>query len=587
MNEVWNLDVIYRGFDDPAFAADMEKLEKLVKDYAAFAGKLDEQAPLDGLKKGIALEEALTVLTAKLGEYASLRQSVNTRDAEAGSRLGQVMQRISGAAGAQAQWREWVSKIPDLMVLVAGDETLKDYTFLFERLLRNSTHLLGSLGEQISARLSMSGSSAWSDLQGYLTSTVPVSYNGGTTNLSAIRNLAYDPDPAVRKAAYEAELSCYDRIKDSVAYALNSIKLETISDCQLRGYGSPLDRTLEQSDMKRQTLDAMLGAMEEYMPKFRQYLRAKGKALGHENGLPWYDLFAPMGKSAAQYTAEDAKRILVELFSTFDSELADMVARAFDESWIDFYPRDGKTGGAFCAGVECIGQSRILTNFDGTFGSIVTLAHELGHAFHNQCIRTHRPLNRDYSMPVAETASTFNECVVMAAAIRQAKSHDEELALIESQLQDVTQIICDIYSRYLFESMVLENREQQFMDADTLCGMMLKAQEQSYGDGLDPNFRHPYMWVCKSHYYGSTFYNYPYAFGGLFARGLYAQYEREGAAFVPKYKKLLRTTTVATAEDVAKVAGIDLTDKEFWRGALQTVAQQIDLVCGLLEEGKQ
>ena len=587
MNEVWNLDVIYRGFDDPAFAADMEKLEKLVKDYAAFAGELDEQAPLDGLKKGIALEEALTVLTAKLGEYASLRQSVNTRDAEAGSRLGQVMQRISGAAGAQAAWREWVSKIPDLMVLVAGDETLKDYTFLFERLLRNSTHLLGSLGEQISARLSMSGSSAWSDLQGYLTSTVPVSYNGGTTNLSAIRNLAYDPDPAVRKAAYEAELSCYDRIKDSVAFALNSIKLETISDCQLRGYGSPLDRTLEQSDMKRQTLDAMLGAMEEYMPKFRQYLRAKGKALGHENGLPWYDLFAPMGKSAAQYTAEDAKRILVELFSTFDQELADMVARAFDESWIDFYPRDGKTGGAFCAGVECIGQSRILTNFDGTFGSIVTLAHELGHAFHNQCIRTHRPLNRDYSMPVAETASTFNECVVMAAAIRQAKSHDEELALIESQLQDVTQIICDIYSRYLFESMVLENREQQFMDADTLCGMMLKAQEQSYGDGLDPGFRHPYMWICKSHYYGATFYNFPYAFGGLFARGLYAQYQREGAAFVPKYKKLLRTTTVATAEDVAQVAGIDLTDKEFWRGALQTVAQQIDLVCGLLEGGNQ
>ena len=584
MNEQWNLDGIYRGFDDPAFAADLAQLQKTAADYTAFAAELEKLTPLDGLKRGISLEETMTLLGAKLAEYASLRQSVNTRDTEAGSRLGQVMQALSAAAGAQAAWQEWVSKIPDLLTLVAGDEALKDYAFLFEKLLRNSVHLLGSTAEQVSAKLTMSGSSAWSDLQGYLTSTVPVSYNGGITNLSAIRNLAYDPDPAVRKAAYEAELGCYDRIKDSVAFALNSIKLETISDCQLRGYASPQDRTLEQSDMKRETLEAMLEAMREYMPQFRRYLKAKGKALDHENGLPWYDLFAPMGSSAAQYTAEDAREILVELFSTFDPELADMVGRAFDESWIDFYPRDGKTGGAFCAGVECIGQSRILTNFDGTFGSIVTLAHELGHAFHNQCIRSHRPLNKDYSMPVAETASTFNECVVMAAAIRRAKTRDEELALVESQLQDATQIICDIYSRYLFESMVLENREQQFMDADALCGLMTKAQEQSYGDGLDADFRHPYMWICKSHYYGATFYNFPYAFGGLFARGLYAQYLHEGADFVPKYKKLLYTTTVATAEDAAAVAGIDLTDKEFWRSALQTIADQIDLFCGLVNE---
>ena len=185
-------------------------------------------------------------------------------------------------------------------------------------------------------------------------------------------------------------------------------------------------------------------------------------------------------------------------------------------------------------------------------------------------------------MPLAETASTFNECVVMASAIGKAADKDEKIALIENQLQDATQIICDIYSRYRFETMVFANREEQFMNADTLCQYMLTAQKQSYGDGLDHNCLHPYMWVCKGHYYGPTFYNFPYAFGGLFARGLYAQYEKEGAAFIPKYKKLLNTTPIATAEDVAKVAGIDLTDKEFWRSALQTIADQIDQLCQLL-----
>ena len=261
-----------------------------------------------------------------------------------------------------------------------------------------------------------------------------------------------------------------------------------------------------------------------------------------------------------------------------------MVADAFDNAWIDFYPRDGKAGGAFCAGADCLGESRILTNFSGTFSDVVTLAHELGHAFHNQCIRDHRPLNKGYSMPLAETASTFNECVVMASAIGKAADKAEKLALVESQLQDATQIICDIYSRFRFESMVFANREENFMNADTLCGYMTEAQKQSYGDGLAADCMHPYMWVCKSHYYGPTFYNFPYAFGGLFARGLYAQYEKEGPAFVPKYQKLLHTTTIATAEDTAKVAGIDLTDKAFWCDALQTIADQIDLFCALVEE---
>ena len=584
MNEVWNLDPIYKGFDDPSFEADLAALKQKVEEYAAFAGTLPETDPARGLHTAIALQEELKALLSKLAGYASLRQSTNTKNPEAGSQMGRIMSIASGTAGPRAAFADWAAKLPNLMELVKADPFLADYEFLFSNIADSSRYLLPGIGEEVMAKMEMSGGDAWSDLQQYLTSTVPVTYRDKTINLSAVRNLAYDPDPQVRKDAYEAELACYDRIKDPVAYALNSIKLEMINNCKLRGYESPLAKTLRGSHMERKTLDAMLGAMDEYLPKFWQYLKAKAKALGHENGLPWYDLFAPMGNASTKFTAEDARNYLVKQFSGFDQELADMVAQAFDNAWIDFYPRDGKAGGAFCAGVECLGESRILTNFDGMFTDVVTLAHELGHAFHNQCIRSHRPLNHGYSMPVAETASTFNECVVMAAAIQGAANKDEQIALIESQLQDATQIICDIYSRYRFETMVFANREQRFMDADTLCGFMTEAQRQSYGDGLDPNCQHPYMWVCKSHYYGPTFYNFPYAFGGLFARGLYAQYQAEGESFVPKYKKLLYTTPVATAEDTAKVADIDLTDKNFWRGALQTIADQIDLFCQLVEE---
>ena len=583
MNQEWNLDRLYKGFDDPAYAADMESMKALVAEFTAFVENLSNLEPVEALRTGVALREKLSELST-LFQYASLRSATNTKDTTPGSYMGRVMAMRSGLAAPMAAYNAWVVSLPDLMELVKNDEYLKDYEFLFSQMADSAKYQLSAEAEAVAAKLEMSGGSAWAKLQSYLTSTVPVNYRGTVTNLSAIRNLASDGDPQVRKDAYEAELACYEAIKEPVAHALNAIKLETISDCQLRGYESPLARTLLHSDMEKATLDAMLSAMDEYSPKFWQYLKAKAKALGHENGLPWYDLFAPMGKASTVFTAEEAKEYLLKQFATFDDELTAMVARAFDEAWIDFYPHDGKRGGAFCSGVRKIGESRILTNFDGSFGAVVTLAHDLGHAFHNECIKGHRPLNMGYSMPVAETASTFNECVVMNAAIKSAADKEEKIALIESQLQDATQIICDIYSRFRFESMVFANREQQFMNADTLCGYMLEAQKQSYGDGLDHSCLHPFMWVCKSHYYGPTFYNFPYAFGGLFARGLYAQYEKEGAAFVPKYKKLLFTTPVATAENVAKVADLDLTDKEFWRGALQTIADQIDLFCQLVEE---
>ena len=594
MNGTWDLTKLYKDFSDPAFDADMETLKKLSAEFTEYAGGLTVGKD-DGEKlvRGITLIEDITKTLYKLAEYASLTQSADAKNTTASSKLGNIMAISSRTAAPMASFRKFVADIPadELESIKKSEPLAAEYSFMLDTVRADSAHLLDVGSEEIMARMSLSGSNAWEDLQGYLTSTVPVEYDGRTINLSTVRNLAYDPSPEVRKNAYKAELACYDRIKDAVAFALNSIKLETITESELRGFSSPLDNTLNNSRMKKETLDAMMSAMEEYMPVFRDYLKAKGRALGHENGLPWYDLFAPMGKSGKTYTVEEAKEYLLDIFGGFDTELHDMVKRAFEENWIDFFPRDGKRGGAFCSGVEAIGESRILTNFDGSFSDIVTLAHELGHAFHNLCLRDQRIHNKDYSMPVAETASTFNECVVMNAAISNAEKEiasgnkdakGELVALIESQLSDATQIICDIYSRFTFEKAVFDNRAEKFMGADELCEIMLDAQRKSYGDGLDPDCLHPYMWVCKSHYYGPIYYNFPYAFGGLFARGLHAQYKAEGAAFLPKYKKLLHDTSVKTVEDTALIAGIDLTDKKFWESGLESIAEEIREYIALL-----
>ncbi|MBR5948052.1 MAG: M3 family oligoendopeptidase [Clostridia bacterium] len=577
-NYEWSLDVLYKGFDDPKFDADMKAIDAKIAEMNDFAANLGSMSNKDTLLTYIRISEEMLQLDSNLFGFAALRSSTNARDNEANSALGRLIGKLSGLAKPRTAIHKFIAEMEDLDELIESEPVLKAYEFMLKNIREQNKHLLSEECEQIMALYSISGSKAWGDLQGFLTSSVTADYRGEAINLSSVRNLAYDPDSSVRKDAFEAELACYEKIKDSVAFALNSIKLEVINNARLRGFESPLAQTLFQANMKRETLDALLGAMNDHFDIFRRYLKIKAKALGHKNGMPWYDMFAPMGGNDRKYTVEEARDYLLNIFKTFDKDLHDMVERAFNESWIDFFPRDGKRGGAFCSGLEGHKQSRIMTNFDGSFSDIVTLAHELGHAYHNLNIEDHRPLNNNYSMPVAETASTFNENVIMNAAIANASSDEEKLALIESQLMDVTQVICDIYSRYLFETAVFENRENEFMDAKRMCELMLDAQKKAYGDGLDPDALHPYMWLCKSHYYsgGRSFYNYPYAFGGLFARGLYAMYEEQGESFVPLYKKLLYTTPIATVEDTAKVAGIDLTDKEFWAKSLESYEKNVD-----------
>ena len=571
----WTLEDLYPSFESQEFKQDVEA-------YKALKGKFESltlEDSIEGITQVVKLLEESTVLTGRLYNYIHLTLATDTTHETA----TQVEVQLAGvSADLQATYAKVSKFLGTIQTDITTDPFLAEYRYYFEEAKKDATHLLSDELEEVLAKMSISGGKAWSQLFDFMWSSAQGEYKGEVVTLSEIRGKAYDSDAEVRKSAYEAELKMYDAIKEPIAFSLNHIKKEVLTTSQLRGFESPLAHTLEASRMSRETLDALLEAIREYLPNFRKYLRHKSALLGHENGLPFYDLFAPVGNSSRTFTVEESKDYLIENFKTFSADLAEMTEEFFDKHYIDFYPRKGKVGGAFCANLPMIKQSRVLTNFTGSLSDVVTLAHELGHAYHGLHIENHRPLNQDYSMPVAETASTFNENIIMNTAIKEA-SDEEKIALIESQLQDTTQIIVDIYSRYLFETAVFENREQSFMFSKDLEEMMLSAQKEAYGDGLDQSYLHPYMWACKPHYYstGLSFYNFPYAFGGLFSKGLYAIYQEQPEGFVEKYQELLRATTVSSVEDTAKVLGVDVSTPEFWKKALAEVAESIEAFIAL------
>jgi pepF/M3 family oligoendopeptidase len=474
----------------------------------------------------------------------------------------------------------WIGSMGEqLPRLIAMRPELKAHTFFLTDTAKQSRWLMREDLEALAAELTLDAGGAFGKLQGNVTSQlkVPFERDGKTETLpiTVIRNLSFDPDRAVRERAYKTEIAGWESIRTTVAACMNGVKGTAQTLAKRRGRASVLDVSLDQNKIDRPTLDALLGSIREAFPMFRRYLRSKARKLGLEQ-LAWWDLFAPLSHSDRRFSWDEARDFIVAKFGGFTADLGGLATRAFGQRWIDGLPRDGKRGGAFCMGVMAIEQSRVLANFDGSFEQVSTLAHELGHAFHNDCQRGLEALQRGAPMTLAETASIFCETLIAEAALEGA-SHDDRLTILEAQLSGATQVCLDISSRFLFESTVFDERQTGDLSADELCRLMTKAQAETYGDAVDPATYHPYMWLWKPHYYSYdlNYYNFPYAFGHLFALGLWAEYRRQGPSFVAKYKDLLRSTGQDYAAPLVARFGIDITKPDFWRRSLGIIDEQV------------
>lgn len=580
----WDLNALFSGFDSPFLAQELESLPNELNQLLTDITNLDLKADLGSFDL-LTLLMTLNKLNDRIERvynYASLIYSVDTSDMDAARMVENIEQFLPTLHLISATLQLHVKDIATVDELISKTPELANFKFVLEDAITSSKFLLSTEEELLLAELKNTGSSAWSKLQSQIVSNLTGNLNGEEQTITVLRSKAYDNDPAVRKSAYEAELSAYTKKDVESCACLNAIKGEVILESKKRGYSSPLHKTLVDSRMDQETLDAMMTAIKEYLPYFRQYLKKKATLLGHKNGLPFYDLFAPVGEIDMRYTYEEACDFIVTQFSSFSKELGAFAKKAIDLEWIDVYPREGKVAGAFCANLHSIKQSRFMTNFTGSFNDLSTLAHELGHGYHGECLKDALSLNSDYPMPLAETASIFCETIVFNAALEQA-SDAEKLVILENSLMGSTQVIVDIYSRYLFETELFARRDSASLSVDELKKAMTDAQIAAYGEGLDQEALHPYMWMCKPHYYsaGSNFYNFPYAFGLLFAKGLYAQYQNSPSTFVKKYDELLLATGCNTITDVLKIIGIDSHKPDFFRASLELIKEEIEQFIGM------
>ena len=583
MNQRWSLDELYKSFESEGFKKDYEKCGKEIQRIKEWSEKnlKDSTDAVHKMRKYVKTINEFYLLYTRLYSFAQLTLSVEAKNEKALKVIDNLEERATELTKPEVNFQKWLGSISNINEIIAADSYLKEFEYFFKENLEKSKYLLSDNEEVLISKMKNTGSAAWEKLQELLTSTllVDITIDGEEEKLPLpiVRNMAYNKDVKLRKTAYEAELKSYLKIDESVAASLNGIKGEVITVSKMKGYKSPLEKTVLDARMDMETLNAMLTAMRESLPSFHRYFRKKAELMGYKNGLPFYEMFAPMGDVDIQFSYTEARDYIVANFRTFSDSLADYAAHAFDKRWIDAEPREGKRGGAFCENLHTIGESRILSNFDGSFSNMTTLAHELGHGYHGACLMKEEYLNSEYPMPIAETASIFCETIVKEAALKTA-NEEETFSMLENDIADSAQVIVDIMSRFLFESEVFKRRESGSLSVNELKEIMLNAQKEAYSNGLDHDCLHPYMWLCKPHYYNAdyNFYNFPYAFGLLFSKGLYAEYLKRGKEFVGEYDKMLSMTGKMNIADVTKVMNIDVRNVDFWRSSLELIKIEIE-----------
>lgn len=592
LNQTWDLDVFFPGGSkSPQLAQFLDQLEN---DIAAFQARVTEarapQTVAEALTWGLVFDTAqdLARRLRQASAFILCLTAQDLKDQKAKLLSGRIKQIGAGYSSALTILDSQILQVPDqVWAALLVDPKFVPIAFPLAERRRRAGEKLGPEQEGLVNDLSVDGYHAWGELYNTVVGrvSIPFEQDGKTSKLSAgqAANMMFSGDRAVRSEVFARWEIAWAEQAEFLAAALNHLGGFRINLYKHRGWDSILKEPLDNNRMSEQTLNVMWDVIERNKGAVVAYLQRKAKLLGLTK-LTWHDVDAPLSQSSAKVSYDEAADFIVAQFARFSPRMAVFAQTALHERWIEAEDRPGKRPGGFCSNFPMSAQSRIFMTFGGNASNVATLAHELGHAYHQHVMNDLPTLAQGYAMNVAETASTFAELIVADAALKQANTREERLAQLADKVEGCVAFFMNIQARFIFETGFYAERKKGLVSVERLNELMENAQKQAFHEALD--LYHPHFWASKLHFYTTSqpFYNFPYTFGYLFSSGVYARALAEGPGFEQKYVELLRDTGRTTVEDLAaRHLGVDLRQPGFWQSAVDLAVADIQEFLNMTE----
>ena len=555
----WKLDSLYDSFQE-SYQDDMGRAIVMARQLASWFGNSETLAPKERINEFLQREEDFRQLHEKLSRFARLAFFADNGNDAARLALAKSEETMGVWVSNRVPFLNWL-KEADLTELESEKEAH------LKRLLVLANHTGTSREEKLAQSFRSTGSRVMNSI--YEKSLSSTSLAQCRSKISAI----CEKD---RKEAVEVARGIGEELGDTAALCLNSIAAEWSTLAEMNNHSSALEQALYLCKTDKDTLQRLLEAIEEMLPSFQHFFRLKAKLLGHKGSLPYYDLMAPIPNVTDKVLSfEEACSTVTHYFSLADEGLASMAKRAIENGWVDWQPRKRKCPGAFCHPLRTLGQSRILVNFTGSPGDLTTLAHELGHAFHNDCLKGKLITEQEYSIAIAETASVFCELIVFEKLIEEVRGK-ERLALLNTALSTAARLVVATYAHFLFERAVYEKRNERELTVKELNDFMARALIEAYGDSVKTKGIEN-SWVYRRHLFGTkrNFYNFPYAFGFVLASFLMRQYRQQGKDFFSKYRKFLLRSGIYDVADSAEALQLDVRKKGCWQSVVDELKETV------------